>query len=282
MVRSRNIGKIFWMQVGAGAVNTAVFNDATNHVPGGYTATVTLASARPPSAASRPRRRPQGLAVRRPHRVPARPRHRPAAGHLRGQPGDLAGRPGQRRQLPHPVGHQGAVPGQDPADELKIAGNCNSCHESARRQGHDPRPGPPQQDPRQHRHRSVRRLPRLPAAGPALRARRRVLWRQLDSGWTGGKPISKRIHAIHDGANLLHPVATVDHADGVPTAATGTSSSRRTSATARPATSTARPAAPGRPTRTGWRAAAATTATRRHPHDADDVRPDPDDAMERR
>ena len=33
------------------------------------------------------------------------------------------------------------------------------------------------------------------------------------SSWSGTKPISKRVHALHYGAHLNYPVITVDHAD---------------------------------------------------------------------
>jgi len=33
--------------------------------------------------------------------------------------------------------------------------------------------------------------------------------------WYGGKPISKRVHAVHYGSSLNHPNTTVDHSDGI-------------------------------------------------------------------
>jgi hypothetical protein len=37
---------------------------------------------------------------------------------------------------------------------------------------------------------------------------------QIATGdWSGAKPISRRIHALHDGENLTYPIATVGHAD---------------------------------------------------------------------
>jgi OmcA/MtrC family decaheme c-type cytochrome len=37
-----------------------------------------------------------------------------------------------------------------------------------------------------------------------------------NGGWTGARPISKRVHAIHFGASLRYPLRTVDYANGDP------------------------------------------------------------------
>lgn len=35
-------------------------------------------------------------------------------------------------------------------------------------------------------------------------------------GWSGAKPISRRVHAVHNGANLTSPIATVGHSETTP------------------------------------------------------------------
>ena len=42
-----------------------------------------------------------------------------------------------------------------------------------------------------------------------------TLTRTWSIGAGGGKPIGKRVHAIHNGANLNYPVITVDHEESV-------------------------------------------------------------------
>jgi OmcA/MtrC family decaheme c-type cytochrome len=218
VVRSRNKGKIFSIQVGASAANTAVFGgDTSIHVPGGFTASVTLASSATsvggiPAAADDPK-----VTLFTDHieyQLDPVTDLQPGTYIVQleisqeGRVSDTNYRTPAIAKVPFQVGTSTV--------EKKVAGNCNSCHESASGKGMV-------LDPARHHkvlddtaldqcggcHDYQPQDPDCPLGDPTCGV-------NTYSGWSGGRPISKRVHAIHNGANLLHPLSTVDYSNGDP------------------------------------------------------------------
>ena len=102
------------------------------------------------------------------------------------------------------------------AEEKQIAGNCNSCHQSADGKGfvldysrHFKIFDNTAADQCTACHDYLPQLPDCTIDGNCGAS--------AYSGWTGSKPISKRVHGIHFGSSLLHPLGTVDYSNGDPT-----------------------------------------------------------------
>jgi len=104
---------------------------------------------------------------------------------------------------------------KQPAEELKVAGNCDSCHQanSGASGGFDGFI----LDPSRHNkifddtavdqcHACHDYLPQLAIDSTGL------------GNWTGARPISKRVHGIHYGSSLMYPLRTVDYSNGDPIA----------------------------------------------------------------
>jgi len=217
VVRSRNLGKVFSMQVAAGAVNSIVFNDSTIHVPGGYTVGVSLASAASTVGG-----------------IPA-PTDDPKitwfADHIEYQLDPVTDLQPGTYLVQLEVTELGRVSGTSyvtPAIakvpfqvgtstvEKKIAGNCNSCHESLSGKGmvlHEDRHGVLLDDTALDQcggcHDYQPQTPDCALGDPTCGV-------NTYSGWSGARPISKRVHGVHNGANLLHPLSTVDYSNGDP------------------------------------------------------------------
>ncbi len=95
------------------------------------------------------------------------------------------------------------------AEEKQVAGNCTSCHWSSNEVGQGV--GFTLDPVRHNKPFNAQALDQCGgchdyASGETVAARTWTLG-------SGTKPISKRIHAVHDGANLQFPVLTVDHED---------------------------------------------------------------------
>jgi OmcA/MtrC family decaheme c-type cytochrome len=219
-LRSRNKGKVHALQLVAGDVTTAVFaGDVAVKVPGGSTASNTLASAATSVGA-----------------IPAATDDAKVtlfADHIEYQldpVGDLV--PGTYLATLE-LGQLGRIDANNyrtpsvlkypfqvgtATPELQVAGNCDSCHESAGGKGFI-------LDPSRHNkifdetaldqcgacHDYQPQDPNCPLGNAACGA-------STFSGWTGSRPISKRVHAVHNGSALQHPLATVDYTNGDPVA----------------------------------------------------------------
>jgi predicted CXXCH cytochrome family protein len=87
-------------------------------------------------------------------------------------------------------------------EEQQVAGSCNLCHENKEGKGQvfDP-----------SRHRKIFDATAVDQCGACHDYQ--PGGSVTGSGWSGATPISKRVHAVHYGAQLNYPVITVDHAD---------------------------------------------------------------------
>jgi OmcA/MtrC family decaheme c-type cytochrome len=86
-------------------------------------------------------------------------------------------------------------------EELPPAGNCDSCHQNAAGEGlvFDP-----------VRHQKILNDSAVDQCGAC-----HDYQPQNGTGatWTGAHPISKRVHAVHNGSELFYPITTVAHSD---------------------------------------------------------------------
>jgi hypothetical protein len=90
------------------------------------------------------------------------------------------------------------------AEEKLPAGNCSLCHQSADGVGFVLDPS---------RHNKKFGFDAVDQCGPCHDQQRGGI---TTAAWGGGKPISKRVHAVHRGANLNYPLSTVDYDNGDP------------------------------------------------------------------
>jgi OmcA/MtrC family decaheme c-type cytochrome len=198
-IRSRNLGETFSLQLAAGPVTTAVFGgDTSLHVIGGYTAANKLAK-RSGSAADDPK------VTRTTDKITYQ---LDPVDDL--QPGTyvVSVEIGNRGRVSDTVYSTPSVAwktfqvGTATVEKLTADG-CNKCHQGPDGRGfvldyprHDKRFGNDATDQCGACHDYQPQS----ATGP----------------WTGGVQLSKRVHAVHNGANLVYPNDTVAHADGVP------------------------------------------------------------------
>ena len=94
-------------------------------------------------------------------------------------------------------------------EERPPAGNCDSCHEQGGK-------GFVVDDSRHNKHLDSTAPDRcaschyqMPASVPSMTG-------YVPGGWNGARPISRRVHAIHFGSSLHYPLATVDYGNGDP------------------------------------------------------------------
>jgi OmcA/MtrC family decaheme c-type cytochrome len=207
-IRSRNKGPVFGVQLQASAVTTAVFGgDTTVKMPSGSSPSNKLAAI---GAASDPK-------VTR------------FADHIEYQLDPVTDLPPGTYVINLEIGQLGRVSSSDyktpsvkkvffnvgqATEEKKAAGNCDSCHQvTAGTEGFDGFI----LDPSRHNklfddtavdqcHACHDYLPQYAADTSG------------NGNWTGAKPISKRVHAIHYGSSLTYPLRTVDYNSGDPIA----------------------------------------------------------------
>lgn len=199
-LRSRNLGDVFSVQLTAGAVTTAVFGgDVTAHLPTGST-TGNNVSRRTVAANNDPRARWAAGAIT----YQLDPVDDLAPGTYivsveiadRGRiDADNYGTPSVAT-LPFQVKVADA--------ERPVAAGCNSCHQNDMGRGLVLDPS---------RHNKI-----LSDTAPDQCGSCHDQQPQAATGptWSGARPISRRVHAIHNGVALNYPLSTVDYANGDP------------------------------------------------------------------
>ncbi len=203
-IRSRNKGPVFGVQLQPGAVTTAVFaGDVTIHMPSGFTPSNALTSTTDPKvtrfvdhieyqldpvADLAPGTYVINLEVSQLGRVTATNYKTPSVKKVLFQVGQAV-------------------------EEKPVAGNCSSCHQVTG--------GTPGDydglilDSSRHSkildatavdqcHACHDYLPQAATDSTGL------------GNWTGARPISKRVHAVHYGSSLTYPLRTVDYSSGDP------------------------------------------------------------------
>lgn len=203
-IRSRNRGKVFGVQLQPGAITTAVFfGDTSLKMPSGSTPANQLTSTTDPKVTR-------------------------FTDHIEYALDPVTDLPPGTYVINLEIAQLGRVSATDyvtpsvkrvffnvktATEEKPVANNCDSCHQST---GGGDFSGFVL-DPSRHNkildgtavdqcHACHDYLPQF-ATDPAY-----------NGGWTGAKPISKRVHAIHNGSSLNYPLRTVDYANGDPVA----------------------------------------------------------------
>jgi len=217
-LRSRNLGKVHALQLAAGDVTTAVFaGDVTVKVPGGSTPSNTVASAATtvgaiPAATDDPK--VTLYADRIEYQLDPVTDLEPGTYVVNLEFAQL-GRVSATNYRTPSIAKVTFQVGQAATEKL-VANNCNTCHESSSGKGLV-------LDPSRHNkilddsatdqcgacHDKQPQDPNCPAGTASCGA-------TTVSAWTGARPISKRVHAIHLGSSLAYPLATVDYGNGDP------------------------------------------------------------------
>lgn len=201
-IRSRNLGRLYAIQLDPSAVTTAVFGgDTALKLPGGYYPSNTLAfNAAPGAANDRKVTRTAGSITYQLDPVDDL------------QPGTYVAsveisRLGRVSETNYrtPTVAKVAFQVKTAAVEKPIASNCNSCHQSADGRGFvlD-----------FSRHNKIFSDDAVDQCG----ACHDYQPGSATGAWLGGHPISKRVHAVHFGSSLFTPLATVAYSNGDPVA----------------------------------------------------------------
>ena len=198
-LRSRNLGELFAIQLSAGAVNTAVFggNVAAN-VIGGFTAGISIAHQANP-ANNDPK--VQWFADHVTYTLDPVDDLRPGTYIVSTEISDR----GRKSATDYKTPSVAKVTFQvgTATEELPPTRNCQSCHQSADGKGLVLDAS---------RHYKILSDLAVDQCGAC-----HDYQTQTASGqWSGGHPIAKRVHAVHNGANLNYPLATVAYSNGDP------------------------------------------------------------------
>jgi predicted CXXCH cytochrome family protein len=198
-IRSRNLGTLYALQLAAGPVTTAVFGgDTSVKVIGGFTPAVSIAKQANPNNNDP---KVQWFTDHITYTLDPVDDLKPGTYVVdaeiadRGRKSDSDYKTPSVAKITFQVGTA--------TEEAPPTRNCNSCH-----QGPDGR-GLVLDAPRHSKHLGDLAVDQCGSCHDYQT--------QTASGqWSGGYPISKRVHAVHNGANLTYPVTTVGHDDVVP------------------------------------------------------------------
>ncbi|HVV88446.1 MAG TPA: OmcA/MtrC family decaheme c-type cytochrome [Kofleriaceae bacterium] len=200
VVRSRNLGKVFGVQLQASAVATAVFGgDLTVHMPSGSTASNQLTSTTDPHVTR-------------------------FIDHIEYQLDPVTDLAPGTYVINLEIAQLGRVSATDyktpsvkkvlfnvkqATEEKQVAGSCDSCHQTTLANGAD---GAILDPSRHYKILDATAVDQCHACHDYLpQAATDVTGA---GGWTGARPISKRVHAVHFGSSLQYPLRTVDYANG--------------------------------------------------------------------
>lgn len=203
-IRSRNLGPVYGVQLVAGAVTTAVFaGDTTVKMPSGFTASNQLTSTTDPKVTR-------------------------LVDHIEYALDPVTDLAAGTYTINLEVSQLGRVSATDyktpsvkkvrfnvktASEEKKVAGNCDLCHQTTAANGAD---GFILDFSRHYK------IFDDTAVDQCVACHDYMPQTATDAtglgAWTGSKPISKRVHAIHFGSSLAYPLRTVDYSNGDPVA----------------------------------------------------------------
>jgi predicted CXXCH cytochrome family protein len=199
-LRSRNLGDVFSVQLTAGAVTTAVFGgDVTARLPTGFT-TGNNVSRRTLATNNDPRASWTTGAIT--YRLDPVDDLAPGTYIVSVEIADRGRIDAVNYGTPSVATLAFQVKVADA--ERPVAGGCNSCHQNDMGRGLVLDPS---------RHNKI-----LSDAAPDQCGACHDTQPQAATGntWSGARPISRRVHAIHNGAALNYPLSTVDYSNGDP------------------------------------------------------------------
>lgn len=200
-IRSRNLGELYAVQISAGSVNTALFGgDITVKTIGGSTPSVSIGKQSNP-ANNDPK--VQWFTDKITYALDPVDDLRPGTYVASVEISDRGRKSATDYKTPSVAKVTFQVGTAD--EELPPARNCDSCHQAAGGVGLVLDPS---------RHNKILDDLALDQCGAC-----HDYQTQTASGqWSGGHPIAKRIHAVHNGANLNYPIPTVGYSGGDPVA----------------------------------------------------------------
>jgi len=197
-VRSRNLGAVFSLQLVAGAVTTAVFaGDVSVKMPAGST-TSNNVSRRTVAANNDPKAGWTTGAIT--YRLDPVDDLTPGTYVVSVEISDR-GRIDAVNYLTPSVATLTFQVGVADTERL-VADGCNSCHQNAQGRGLIIDPS---------RHNKILNNTALDQCGACHDEQPQSA---TGTAWSGARPISRRVHAIHDGAALNDPLSTVDYSNG--------------------------------------------------------------------
>jgi predicted CXXCH cytochrome family protein len=199
-LRSRNLGDVFSVQLTAGAVTTAVFGgDVTARLPTGFTTGNTV-SRRTVATNNDPRASWTTGAIT--YRLDPVDDLAPGTYVVSVEIADRGRIDAVNYGTPSVATLAFQVKIADA--ERPVAGGCNSCHQNDMGRGLVLDPS---------RHNKI-----LSDTAPDQCGACHDTQPQAATGntWSGARPISRRVHAIHNGAALNYPLSTVDYSSGDP------------------------------------------------------------------
>ncbi len=198
-IRSRNLGELYAVQLTTSAVNTAVFgNNTTVNVIGGFTASVSFAKQSNP-ANNDPK--VSWFTDHIEYQLDPVDDLRTGTYVVSVEFGDR----GRKSATDYKIPSVAKITFQvgSATEELPPTGGCASCHQSNDGKGLVLDPS---------RHNKILSNSAIDQCGAC-----HDYQTQTASGqWSGGHPIAKRVHAVHNGANLDYPIATVAYSNGDP------------------------------------------------------------------
>ncbi len=199
-VRSRNLGEVFSLQLVAGPVTTAVFGgDVAVKMPAGFTPSNNV-SRRTVAANNDPKARWSTGAIT--YQLDPVDDLAPGTYVVSVEIADRGRIDAENYGTPSVATLTFQVKTAD--TERPVANNCNSCHQNAAGRGLvlD-----------YSRHYKILNNTALDQCGACHDNQPQSA---AGGAWSGARPISRRVHAIHNGAALEFPLSTVDYSNGDP------------------------------------------------------------------
>jgi hypothetical protein len=203
-IRSRNLGRVYALQLVASEVTTKVFaGDVTVHMPTGSTPSNVLAVDADPSKNDPKITRTAAALV---YQLDPVDDLAPGTYVATIEIGDRGRKSATDYRTPS-VAKVIFQVGQA-AEEKPPAGNCATCHQNSGGQG-----GGDGFVLDFSRHYKIFDDTAVDQCGACHDQQPQAA---TGAGWTGARPISKRVHAVHFGSSLAHPLGTVDYSGGDP------------------------------------------------------------------
>lgn len=198
-IRSRNLKDFYSLQLDASDANTAVFNNTTIQVMGGYTVSATLADNSDPKTA----KSASGITYTLDPVDDLEP-----GTYMVGVEITDRGRV-TSSNYKTPSVKKALFQVKQATEEKAIANNCDSCHQGPQGTGYvlD-----------FYRHNKIFDHTAVDQCGQCHDYQSRTDTADAGSsdGWNGSRPIGRRVHAIHHGAKLNFPLLTVNYGNDDP------------------------------------------------------------------
>ncbi|MDH3513639.1 MAG: OmcA/MtrC family decaheme c-type cytochrome [Gammaproteobacteria bacterium] len=197
-IRSRNLGDFYGVQLGASTANSAIFNNTTLNVMGGFTVSATLAGSDPKIT------RTAGYIE---YELDPVDDLKPGT-YMVGVEISDRGRP-STTNYKTPSVKKAYFQVKQAEEEKAIANNCDTCHQSPSGKGYvlD-----------FYRHNKIFDHTAVDQCGQCHDYQSASALGDSGSSdaWNGARPINRRVHAVHYGSSLNYPLLTVNYGNDDP------------------------------------------------------------------